>query len=282
MDAGIEAGQVMGATGLQKDGIAVIAQAGHESGGFLLQHRLTAGDFHEGRPGITLCLLFDLTPYFLKRHLITAIERIGRVAPRTAKITTGKPHENTRQTGKGAFTLQAEINFADDQGAGHAGIIAQIHDAGQTCRCGGTNYNARVKLSVKSDYAARAVLELAARPGEGRAHKADDLAEVVGTSANYLVQILIELKGAGLVKSVRGKQGGYRLAMAPAEITLGSVMRAVDGEVFDPPALGDGTCSAVLRAAWDNLRGEVNAAADAVTFEELLEARGREQEMYYI
>ena len=69
-----------------------------------------------------------------------------------------------------------------------------------------------MKLSVKTDYAARAVLELAAWPREGPVRKVEDLATAVGTSANYLVQILIELKGAGLVDSVRGKQGGYRLA----------------------------------------------------------------------
>ena len=51
---------------------------------------------------------------------------------------------------------------------------------------------------------------------------------MVGTSPNYLVQILIELKAAGLVSSVRGKGGGYRLAKAPQKITLGDVWRAVD------------------------------------------------------
>ena len=79
-------------------------------------------------------------------------------------------------------------------------------------KCG---YVTAVKLSAKTDYAARAVLELSAHPVDGPTYKVEDLAVVVGTSPNYLVQILIELKAAGLVSSVRGKQGGYRLAKAP-------------------------------------------------------------------
>ena len=64
------------------------------------------------------------------------------------------------------------------------------------------------------------------------------------------MQILIELKAAGLVSSVRGKGGGYRLAKAPREITLGDVWRAVDGEMLDSPALTDDQCAPVLREAW--------------------------------
>jgi len=146
-------------------------------------------------------------------------------------------------------------------------------------KCG---YVTAVKLSVKTDYAARAVLELSAHSVDGPTLKVDDLAMVVGTSPNYLVQILIELKAAGLVSSVRGKQGGYRLAKIPGEITLGDVWRAVDGEIFDSPALSDDKCAPVLREAWKGLKDTVNIAADELTFAQLLEASGRDQEMYHI
>ena len=144
------------------------------------------------------------------------------------------------------------------------------------------SYVTAVKLSVKTDYAARAVLELSAHSVDGPTLKVDDLAMVVGTSPNYLVQILIELKAAGLVSSVRGKQGGYRLAKAPREITLGDVWRAVDGEVLDSPALTDDQCAPVLREAWKGLKNTVNTAADELTYAQLLEASGRDKEMYYI
>jgi len=139
-----------------------------------------------------------------------------------------------------------------------------------------------VKLSVKTDYAARAVLALAAWPREGPARKVEELAETVGTSANYLVQILIELKGAGLVDSVRGKQGGYRLAKAPEEITLGMVWRASEGLILDVPAIADENCPSGLRGAWETARVSLLKSADQITFAQILEASGREDEMYYI
>ena len=135
---------------------------------------------------------------------------------------------------------------------------------------------------MKSDYAARAILELAACVGDGRAHKAEELAATMGTSSNYLVQILIDLKSAGLVQSVRGKHGGYRLGKKPNEISLGAVLRAVEGEVFETPALEDKDCPSELRGAWAAVREGTNTAADAITFDQLLEARGLKQEMYYI
>ena len=139
-----------------------------------------------------------------------------------------------------------------------------------------------VKLSVKTDYAARAVLELAAHSVDGPARKVEELAAVSGTSANFLVQILAELKSAGIVASIRGKQRGYRLAKEPADISLGSVWRAVDGVVLDSPALEDEQCPEVLRQAWGEVRTSVDAAADSITFDQLLEARNRDEEMYYI
>ena len=139
-----------------------------------------------------------------------------------------------------------------------------------------------MRLSVKTDYAARAVLELAKQPVNGQARKVEELALTSGTSANFLVQILIDLKSAQIVASARGKQGGYRLARPSEEITLGDVWRAVDGQVLDSPALEDEECPVVLRDAWAQLRDSVNRESDEITFAQLLEATGREKEMYYI
>ena len=139
-----------------------------------------------------------------------------------------------------------------------------------------------MRLSVKTDYAARAVLELSKQPINGPAYKVEELALVAGTSANFLVQILIDLKSAQIVASARGKQGGYRLARPSEEITLGDVWRAVDGQVLDTPALDDEDCPKALRDAWTQLRDSVNRESDEITFAQLLEATGREKEMYYI
>ena len=139
-----------------------------------------------------------------------------------------------------------------------------------------------MKLSVKSDYAARAVLGLARQYQAGGSIRVDDLAEQQGIPSNYLVQILIELKSQQIVKSQRGKEGGYLLARKPAEISLGDVLRAVQGEVFDTPALSDTNCAPELRAAWRRLKSSVDAAADSITFQQLLDEGGEKEKMYYI
>ncbi|MGH9592378.1 MAG: RrF2 family transcriptional regulator, partial [Bryobacteraceae bacterium] len=111
-----------------------------------------------------------------------------------------------------------------------------------------------MKLSVKSDYAARAVLWLARQYPDNAAHTVDELASSEGIPPNYLVQILIELKSAQIVQSQRGKEGGYRLARPPAKITFGDVLRCVHGEVFDSPGLSDPKNPPELREAWGRLR----------------------------
>lgn len=139
-----------------------------------------------------------------------------------------------------------------------------------------------MKLSVKSDYAARAVLELARQYHTGEARRVEDLAVEQGIPPNYLVQILIELKSQHIVRSLRGKEGGYLLARPPAEITLGDVLRCVHGEVFDSPALEDAQCPPELRRAWKKLQDTLNTASDSITFQRLLDESTDKEKMYYI
>ena len=139
-----------------------------------------------------------------------------------------------------------------------------------------------MKLSAKSDYASRAVLGLAREYQGGRSLRVEDLAAGQGLPPNYLIQILIELKSRKIVKSVRGKEGGYLLARPPAEITLGDVLRCVHGQVFDSPALNDEACPPELRAAWLKLQHTLDEAADEITFQKLLEQGLDKEKMYYI
>jgi Rrf2 family protein len=110
----------------------------------------------------------------------------------------------------------------------------------------------------------------------------EDLATEQGIPGNYLVQILIELKAQGIARSLRGKDGGYLLAKPPSEITLGDVLRAVHGTVFDTPALTDPECPPELRRAWHRLQTTLDAAANGVTFQQLLEESSEKEKMYYI
>jgi Rrf2 family protein len=139
-----------------------------------------------------------------------------------------------------------------------------------------------VKLSVKSDYAARAVLALARQHHTGEAQRIETIASAQGIPPKFLVQILIELKSQQIVRSVRGKEGGYLLARPPAEITFGDVLRCVHGQVFDSPALETADGPPELRNAWKKLQQSVNEAADSITFQQLLEQSSEKEKMYYI
>jgi Rrf2 family transcriptional regulator, cysteine metabolism repressor len=139
-----------------------------------------------------------------------------------------------------------------------------------------------VKLSVKTDYAARAVFALARHHLPGTTRRVEDLAAEQNVPASYLVQILIELKARKLVKSVRGKEGGYQLARPPSEITLGDVLRAAHGAVFDTPALSDAECPPELRRAWERLRAGVESTADGINFQQIIEEAAAKEKMYYI
>lgn len=139
-----------------------------------------------------------------------------------------------------------------------------------------------VKLSAKSDYAARAIIGLARHYQSGESVRVEDLAEQQGIPPNYLVQILIELKSQQLVKSVRGKEGGYLLARPPAEITMADVLRCIHGQIFDSPALSDPQCPPELRAAWKKLQKTMDDAASSISFQKLLDQSADKEKMYYI
>ena len=114
-----------------------------------------------------------------------------------------------------------------------------------------------MRVSTRGDYACRALLSLALRGDAGGPTSVRDIAERTALPQPYLEQILLALKGAGLVRSKRGVGGGYVLARPPAEIRLSEILSAVDG----PITLGDfgephqnGACDhegqCVLLAIW--------------------------------
>jgi Rrf2 family protein len=119
-----------------------------------------------------------------------------------------------------------------------------------------------VKVSTRGDYACRALLSLTLHPEETPT-AVRDIAERTGLPQPYLEQILLALKGAGLVRSKRGVGGGYVLARPPEEIHLSEIISAVDGPItlgdFGEPHQ-DGACDhegqCVLLAIWKQ-SGEV-------------------------
>ncbi len=128
-------------------------------------------------------------------------------------------------------------------------------------RCCDT-YDQSVRVSTRGDYACRALLSLALHQDVMGPTSVRDIAERTGLPQPYLEQILLALKGAGLVKSKRGVGGGYVLARPTSEIKLSEIISAVDGPItlgdFGEPHK-DGSCDhegqCVLLAIW-NLAGE--------------------------
>src|SRR6187401_3716277 len=90
-------------------------------------------------------------------------------------------------------------------------------------------------VSAKTEYACIAVLELAARHGSGEPVRIREIADAHGIPSRFLVQILLQLKGAGLVQSTRGATGGYALAKPPEAISLADVMAPLGSALLEGP-----------------------------------------------
>ncbi len=144
-----------------------------------------------------------------------------------------------------------------------------------------------MRISSKGEYGLRALFDLALRYGQGPV-RSRDIAERQAIDENYLNQLLIQLRRAGLVQSLRGPQGGHLLARAPNEISLLEAVRALEGPIVEtaegiqPSPQADD--AAVLQGVWDGLRDAAEAYLADLTLEELAQRkRQREgQTMYYI
>jgi Rrf2 family iron-sulfur cluster assembly transcriptional regulator len=134
-----------------------------------------------------------------------------------------------------------------------------------------------VKVSTRGDYASRALLSLALHADEGGPTSVRDIAERTGLPQPYLEQILLALKGAGLVRSKRGVGGGYVLARTPETITLSAIVSAVDDPIvagdFGEPHT-DGSCDhegqCVLLAVWADVGEHMRRYLDAVTLADIV------------
>ncbi|EDY83701.1 Transcriptional regulator superfamily [Verrucomicrobiia bacterium DG1235] len=137
-----------------------------------------------------------------------------------------------------------------------------------------------MKLSVKLDYACRALARMASRRPSGELSRIEELADVEAIPANYLVQILGELRNGGLIESRRGKQGGYLLARAPEEITLREVIALVQGDVFGSVANPVGGSGSTVAKTWKVLQDCFEQKASELTVRDLMP--DTTDEMYYI
>ena len=93
-------------------------------------------------------------------------------------------------------------------------------------------------ITQKMKYALKALMELAAeKEGEGRPLRIEEIATRSGTPKRFLEHILLEIRNAGFIASVRGRHGGYVLIKSPREVPLSELMRLIDGPIAPLPCL---------------------------------------------
>ena len=146
-----------------------------------------------------------------------------------------------------------------------------------------------MRISSKGEYGLRALFDLAQRYGEGPI-QSHDIHLRQGIDENYLNQILIVLRKAGLIDSVRGPQGGHRLARPPAQITLLDALVALEGPLL--PSDGGRDCAApaepidreLVRDIWSGARQVLESYLGGITLDDLCQRKHRRigEVMYYI
>ena len=135
-----------------------------------------------------------------------------------------------------------------------------------------------MKISTKGRYAVRVMLDLASH-NTGECIKVKEIAARQGISEKYLEQIIAILNKAGYVNSVRGAQGGYRLAKRPEDYTVGMILRLTEGSMAPVSCLEEvteacercDTCETL--GVWKELYVAINQVIDGVTIADLLERR---------
>jgi Rrf2 family protein len=140
-----------------------------------------------------------------------------------------------------------------------------------------------MRVSAKSDYALRALIEIAAQD-DGAAVSAEELGRRQDIPRGFLQAILADLRRAGIVMSQRGQAGGWRLARDPDAVTVADVIRAVDGplvSVYDvrPEAVTYNESAKVLQLVWIAARTSLRDVFERVTLRALREKRLPDQVM---
>ena len=132
-----------------------------------------------------------------------------------------------------------------------------------------------MKLSTRSRYGIHAMYDLACQgPGEPQSIKA--IAERQRIPEAYLEQLIGPLRKNGLVRSVRGAQGGYLLARPPEDITMGEVMRALEGDLNLIDCLSEEdacerACSCATRVVWRKVNDGLNQIVDGITLRDIID-----------
>lgn len=138
-----------------------------------------------------------------------------------------------------------------------------------------------MKISTRGRYALRMMLDLAIHSDEYITIKS--IAERQEVSNKYLEQIITVLSRAGFVKSIRGPQGGYKLARPAAEYTVGMILRLIEGNLVPVACMEDtpNQCSrcdtCVTLDIWKQLEEAISSVVDHITLEDLVQRHHQKQ-----
>lgn len=142
-----------------------------------------------------------------------------------------------------------------------------------------------MRLTSKLRYGLRALMDLALH-ANGPPVQSHDIAMRQGIPESYLNQLLILLRRSGLVRSIRGPQGGHQLARAASAITLADVVLALDGPNDAEPTRNaesrgnDGTTDLVVRDTWEEIDTAITAALTRVTLDAMVNDRQSREAAY--
>ena len=140
-------------------------------------------------------------------------------------------------------------------------------------------------FSAKAEYACRAMLELAARHGDTQPVRLKIIADAHGIPQRFLVQILLQLKGNGLVASTRGASGGYQLGRPPDQISLADIIGVIDRNERGPTRTDDVTSptTEAIRGVWRRVQAEQQRILEETTLADLVHRiRDRDALVYTI
>lgn len=133
-----------------------------------------------------------------------------------------------------------------------------------------------MKLSTRGRYGLKAMFDLAIHDGEGPI-PLKNIAERQRVSDHYLEQLIAELRKSGLVKSVRGAQGGYMLAHKPSAITVGDIIRVLEGPLGpsdcvleNEPVLCNNADHCVTKTVWEKIQISISDVIDSITLQDML------------
>jgi Rrf2 family protein len=133
-----------------------------------------------------------------------------------------------------------------------------------------------MRVSAKSDYALRALIEMAAR-ADGRAVSAEELGRLQDIPHGFLQAILADLRRAGVVMSQRGQSGGWRMGRSASQVSVADVIRAVDGPLVSvyglrPESVSYNDSADVLQHVWIAARSSLREVFEEVSIQQLADA----------